>query len=134
MVLAHLFPPVRNVGVHGGQKIQGIEGPFLGSVFRSGNNLGGFGEILHPFVGEGSPDDVPGHLQVNFRLGPDDFSERPRADLHAWWCGEGRLKAVPYPIGQSVLSALTFFAPVICRPLREREDFVTLVNYVPVPQ
>jgi hypothetical protein len=32
------------------------------------------------------------------RLSPDDFYEPPRADPHAWWCGEGRLKTVPYPI------------------------------------
>ena len=34
------------------------------------------------------------------RLRPDDFYEPPRADPHAWWCGEGRLNTVPYPIGR----------------------------------
>src|SRR5450756_317613 len=42
-------------------------------------------------------------LGFTIRPRPDDFYEPPRADPHAWWCGEGRLKAVPYPIGQSFL-------------------------------
>ena len=37
-------------------------------------------------------------LGFTIRLRPDDFYEPPRADPHAWWCGEGRLEAVPYPI------------------------------------
>jgi len=36
---------------------------------------------------------------IYFRLRPDDFHEPPTADPHGGWCGEGRLNAVPYPIG-----------------------------------
>jgi len=52
------------------QTFQGIEDLFLGSVFRPVNNLCGFCKILHPFLGEGSPDDVPGqvfHAHLTFR-------------------------------------------------------------------
>jgi hypothetical protein len=40
------------------------------------------------------------HCGLGFiiRLRPDDFYEPPRAEPHAWWCGEGRLNAVSYPI------------------------------------
>jgi hypothetical protein len=48
------------MGAHGGQPLQGIEDLLLASVFRPVNNLGGFCQILHPFLGEGSPDYVPG--------------------------------------------------------------------------
>ncbi len=34
----HLLPPVRDVGTHGGQPLQGIEDLFLGSAFRPVNN------------------------------------------------------------------------------------------------
>ena len=57
-----LLPSVRNVGAHGGQPLQGIENLFFSSVFRPVNHLGRFWEILHPFLGEGGPDNVPGQV------------------------------------------------------------------------
>jgi hypothetical protein len=50
------------MGTHGGQPLQGIEDLFLASILRPVNNLGRFRKILHPFLGEGGPDNVPGQV------------------------------------------------------------------------
>ncbi len=39
---------------------------------------------------------------------PDDFFEPPRADPHAWWCGEGRLITALYPISPPSAPNVTF--------------------------
>ena len=41
---------------------KGIEALFLSSGFRPVNNLGGFHEIMHLFLGEGSPEKVPAQV------------------------------------------------------------------------
>jgi hypothetical protein len=41
---------------------RGLKDLFLGPVFRPVNNLGRFREILNPFLGEGSPDNVPAQV------------------------------------------------------------------------
>jgi len=40
-MLAHLFAPVRDMGAHGSQPLQGVEDLFLASFFGQVNNLGG---------------------------------------------------------------------------------------------
>ncbi len=50
------------MGAYGAQPLQRIKRRSLSSVFRSVNNLGGVCQILHPFLGEGSLESVPGQV------------------------------------------------------------------------
>jgi hypothetical protein len=55
--------------------------------------------------------------RFTIRPRPDDFREPPGADPHARWCGEGRLKTVPYPIMPWFLYSSFLWRSGIPRPL-----------------
>jgi hypothetical protein len=54
-----LLPPVRDMRAHGGEPIRGVEDLPAFTVLRRIDDDPFISEILHPFRGEGCPDDLP---------------------------------------------------------------------------
>ena len=57
-----LLPPVRDMGTHGGEPFRCVKDLSEFAAFCRIDDGSLVGEILHPFLGEGCPDDVPSQI------------------------------------------------------------------------
>jgi len=58
MIPYHLLSPVRDVGAHFGQPLQGAKDLFTLTILGRIDDLRHLRQIGQPLVGEGSPDDI----------------------------------------------------------------------------